>query len=42
MIKINQMLNENIHSLGAAAYKKFLASELIQNWAELVDVSISD
>ena len=42
MIAINRMLHEHIRSLGASTYKKFLCSEVIQNWSALVDSSIAD
>ena len=41
MIKIDQMLHEQIRSFGVTAYKKFLCSEVIHNWEELVDESIA-
>ena len=41
MIEIDRVLHEQIRSYGAETYKKFLCSEVIQNWSKLVDESIS-
>ncbi len=41
MITINNFLSEKMRSLGAAAYKKFLCNEVIQNWSRLVDENIA-
>lgn len=41
MIEIDRMLHEQIRSYGAATYRKFLCSEVIQNWSRLVDESIA-
>ncbi len=41
MIEIDRVLHENIRDFGKAAYEKFICSELIQHWHELVDESIA-
>lgn len=41
MIEIDRVLHEQIRALGSAAYKKFLCSEVIQNWSRLVDEDIA-
>lgn len=41
MNEFNQLLHEHMRSQGAAAYKKFLACEVILHWKEIVDESIS-
>lgn len=41
MIEIDRVLHEQMRSFGANAYKKFLYSEVIYHWSELVDESIS-
>ena len=41
MIEINRMLHEQIRSLGATTYEKFLCSELNDNWDKLVDASLA-
>ena len=42
MIEIDRAFHEQMRSLGAAAYKKFLYNEVIRNWSRLVDDSIAE
>ena len=42
MIKIDSALHEQMRSLGAAAYKKFLCREVIKNWSGLVDENFAE
>ena len=41
MIDFDLALHEQIRALGTATYKKFLGSEVIHNWSNLVDESIA-
>ncbi|MBR4152442.1 MAG: DUF721 domain-containing protein [Selenomonadaceae bacterium] len=41
-MELENFLHEKMRSFGAATYKKFLGTELIHHWRELVDKNISD